>query len=113
MKKEKKTKNGGYVTVYDGETPLLDRILDNDDKDPIVIEGTEGPIEFEQIAYIPYREKLYVIMHNITPIEGIEDDACMVFLYTQQEGEEEQLLIESDEDVANAVYEIYMSLLGN
>ena len=109
--KTKETKNGGYVTIYDGETPLLDRILDPNDKDPIVIESTEGPIEFEQIAYIPYQESVFVVMHNITPLEDIEEDACMIFRYVQENGEE-ALLLESDEEVVNTVYETYISLLN-
>lgn len=108
MKNE--NKKGGYVTIYDGDNPLLNMILDPDNTDPIVLDSADGPIEFEQIAYIPYQECIYVVMHNITPMEGIGEDECMIFRYVQKDGEE-SLLIEEDEEIANAVYGIYLSML--
>lgn len=110
MKTTKDTNKGGFVTIYEGETPLLNRILDPDDKDPIAIDTADGPIDFEQIAYIPYQHCVYVVMHNLSPIDGIGEDECMVFRYVQ-DGDEENLLLEDDEEVATAVYDIYISLL--
>ena len=49
-------------------------------------------------------------MHNLSPIDGIGEDECMVFRYVQ-DGDEENLLLEDDEEVATAVYDIYISLL--
>ena len=112
MKTPKDTNKGGFVTIYEGETPLLNRILDPDDKEPIVLDSAVGPIEFEQIAYIPYQECVYVVMHNLTPMEGIGEEECMIFRYVQDDGEE-NLLLEDDEDIANAVYEVYLSLFDD
>ena len=110
MKNE--NKKGGYVTIYDGETTLLDMLLDADNLDPITLETVDGPVQFEQLATIPCQDNLYVVMHALQHLDWIEDDACIIFRYTQDpDTGEENLVPETDDDIQNAVYEQYLSLI--
>ena len=94
------------------DTPLLNRLMDAQDREPVVMAGEDGKdLEFEQCASIPYNGYLYVVFHPITPIEGIGEDECVVFRYEQKDGEE-IFCLEEDEDVANEVYNAYIEMIN-
>ena len=106
-------KQGEWFDNYEkGEhTPLLNRLLTDDDVDPIELMGEDGKeLKFEQCATIPYEGVLYAVLHPITKIEGIGEDECVIFRYEQRDGEE-IFRVEEDEDLAQAVYDVYLELL--
>lgn len=90
---------------------LYDVLLDEGNKDPIVlIDGNGRKIAFEQIAVIPYNEKLYCVLKPLDKIENIADDEAVVF-YVNEDGEEPVLMVETDELTAMEVFEEYYNLL--
>lgn len=96
-------------------TDVLDILLDEDNKEPIVLSDEEGKIfSFEQIAVIPYEkdgeDKIYAVLKPIDKIEGINDDEAIVFV-VEERPEGAVLLVESDEEVAKGVFEEYYDLL--
>ena len=84
---------------------LLDILLDEDNKDPIILMDESGKqLTFEQVAVIPYEvrkeKRLYCVLKPVDHIEGIADD----------EGNS-VIRIEEDEEVAIAVFDKYYDLL--
>ena len=91
---------------------ILDVLLDEDNKDPIVLVDDKGKkIAFEQIAVIPYNNKIYCVLKPIDQIENVADDEAIVFYVEEREGEEPVLLVETDEAVAMNVFDEYYNLL--
>lgn len=90
---------------------IYDILLDEKNKNPIVfVDGNGRKIAFEQIAVIPYNEKLYCILKPIDKIKGIADDEAVVF-YVDEEGSEPTLKAETDDLLAMEVFEEYYNLL--
>lgn len=90
---------------------LLDILLDDENRDPIVlIDQCGGRIAFEQIAVIPHNEKVYAVLKPVDRIEGIEDDEAVVF-YVEERGDEQMLMVETDESTALDVFNKYYDLL--
>ena len=93
------------------ETNILDILLDEDNKEPIVLaDGNGKRISFEQIAIIPYKDRIYAVLKPVDTIEGIADDEAIVF-YVDESGEEPVLMVETDEKTAIAVFDEYYNLL--
>ena len=93
------------------EMNILDILLDEDNKEPIVlVDGKGKRISFEQIAVIPYKERIYAVLKPVENIEGIADDEAIVF-YVDATGEEPVLMVETDEKTAIAVFDEYYNLL--
>ena len=67
--------------------------------------------EFEQIAVIPYNNKIYCVLKPIDKIENVQDDEAIVFFVDEQEGKEPVLMVETDEKVAMDVFDEYYNLL--
>ncbi len=85
----------------------MDRLLDVNDSDPIILYGEDGQeIAFEQIALIPLNERLYVIMQPVELLEGMADDEALVFEITEQD-DEPVLSVVLDDEVIDAVFEKY------
>ena len=94
------------------DTPLLNRLLDREDTSPVVVPTSSGrEIEYEQCALIPFEGRLYVLLHPITPIEGLEDDLVFIFRYEQTDTDE-RLTIEEDDAIGEQVYELYEGLFS-
>lgn len=90
---------------------VLDVLLDAENKDPIVLTDEKGKtFTFEQIAVIPYKERIYAILRPIDKIEGIGEDEAVVF-YVRESGEEPVLVVETDEPTALTVFGKYYNLL--
>lgn len=93
------------------ELNILDILLDEDNKEPIVlIDGKGKRISFEQIAIIPYNDRIYAVLKPVEEIAGIADDEAIVF-YVDESGEEPVLMVETDEKTAIAVFDEYYNLL--
>lgn len=91
---------------------IVDVLLDEENKDPIVlVDGNGKRISFEQIAVIPFNEKLYCVLKPIDKIENVQDDEAIVFYVHEQEGKDPVLMVETDEKVAMDVFDEYYNLL--
>lgn len=93
---------------------IIDILLDEENKDPIVLVDSNGrKIAFEQIAVIPYNEKLYCVLKPMDKIENVADDEAIVFYVDEGENEEDELAlkVETDELTAMEVFEKYYDLL--
>ena len=95
---------------------ILDVLLDQDNKDPIVLVDENGKqLTFEQVAVIPYEvrkeKRLYAVLKPIDKIEGIGDDEAIVFVVDQDKDGNSIIKVEEDEEVAIAVFDKYYDLL--
>lgn len=90
---------------------VLDILLDDGNKDPIVLTDQNGKsFAFEQIAVVPYKKKIYAVLKPIGMIEGIADDEAVVF-YVDDSRDDPVLVVETDEPTALAVFGKYYDLL--
>ena len=91
---------------------ILDILLDEDNKDAIVLEDDKGKkLSFEQIAEIPYNDKVYCVLKPIDKIDNVQDDEAIVFFVHEEDGKEPVLMVETDEATAIAVFDEYYNLL--
>ncbi len=95
---------------------LLDILLDQDNKDPIVLTDEKGKqLAFEQVAIIPYDVEgdkiLYVVLKPITKIKGIAEDEAVVFKVIEDEVGNAVLCVENDEIVAIEIFNKYYDML--
>ena len=90
---------------------ILDIILDENNTEPLILQDEKGKqIRFEQVAVIPYNEKIYVILKPIDKIEGVEDDQAIVFLADETK-RPTVLVPEQDEKIAIKVFDEYYNLV--
>ncbi len=90
---------------------LLDILLDEKNFDPIVLTDDQGGCyRFEQVAVIPYNEKIYCILKPIDKMKNVEEDEAIVF-YLDEENDELALLVESNELTALKIFEEYYDML--
>ncbi|MCD8205944.1 MAG: DUF1292 domain-containing protein [Clostridia bacterium] len=92
---------------------ILDILLDDDNRDPVTLTlGSGKEYEFEQVAVIPYDDKIYAVLHPLAYVEELDagDDDCLVF-YVDEDDPSHTLRTEDDDEKAEAVYDIYISLL--
>ncbi|MBQ8908876.1 MAG: DUF1292 domain-containing protein [Clostridia bacterium] len=95
---------------------LLDVLLDQDNKEPIVLMDEKGKqLTFEQVAVIPYEvrkeKRLYVVLKPMDKIEGIGEDEAVVFYVDEDDEGNTIIKVEEDEEVAIAVFDKYYDLL--
>lgn len=114
MKEEKKNQDEKKKQEEMEAVNLLDILLDEDNDDPITVyDENDNAVRFDQVAIIPFKEKLYAILKPIDEMEGVEDDEVIVFLIEETEDGDAQLVIETDEPVAMKVYDEYLKLLDD
>ncbi len=90
---------------------ILDVILDENNTDELVLQNEQGKqIRFEQVAVIPYNEKIYVILKPVDKIEGVEDDQAIVFLADETK-RPTVLVPEQDEKIAIKIFDEYYNLV--
>ena len=91
---------------------ILDVLLDENNKEPIVLMDDKGKkLSFEQIAVIPYNNKIYCVLKPIDKIENVQDDEAIVFYVDEKEGREPVLMVETDEKTAINVFDEYYNLI--
>ena len=91
---------------------ILDVLLDENNKEPIVLMDDKGKkLSFEQIAVIPYNNKIYCVLKPIDKIENVQGDEAIVFYVDEKEGREPVLMVETDEKTAINVFDEYYNLL--
>ena len=111
-KMEKVEEISKKVEQEEQQPDIIDILLDEDNKDPIVlVDGQGKKLCFEQIAVIPYNNKIYCVLKPIDKIENVQDDEAIVFFVDEQEGKEPVLMVETDEKVAMDVFDEYYNLL--
>ena len=94
------------------DNPIM-RLLDPKDSSVIVLYDEEDKaVEFEQIALIPYDEKLYTILKPVKPMEGVGEDEAIVFAFEEDEEEDQILVVEEEDAVIDAVFDIYNKLVA-
>ena len=88
-------------------------LLDENNDEPICLYDAMGePVEFDQVAVIPYDEdRLYCILKPITPMPGVADDEAVVFAVIEEENGEIVLAICDDDEIAEEIFERYYKLL--
>ena len=90
----------------------IDKILDKDNNDNIVLYNEKGvPTEFEQAALIPFEGKLYAILSLVNPNDDIGEDEGIVFSIEISEQGKKSLKIVTDDEIIGKVFDIYESLL--
>ena len=111
-KMEKVEEISKKVEQEEQQPDIIDILLDEDNKDPIVlVDGQGKKLSFEQIAVIPYNNKIYCVLKPIDKIQNVQDDEAIVFFVDEQEGKEPVLMVETDEKVAMDVFDEYYNLL--
>jgi len=90
---------------------ILDVLLDEENTDPIVLTDEAGKrFTFEQVAIIPYNEKVYCVLKPVDKVDGIADDEAVVF-YVDERPTGSVLMVETDEKTAISVFDQYYNLL--
>ena len=91
---------------------IFDKIYDENNSENVVLYNEHGePVEFEQVAVIPYEDVVYVILHPVTKLEGLGEDEGLVFTIVEDEVEGEIMKLVVDEDIIDAVFDIYDRLI--
>ncbi len=94
----------------ENEISIFDVIYDENNDDNIVLYNTKDePVEFEQVAFIPFEEKDYVILKPVTPFEGMKEDEALVFEMVEDENGE-SIVVVIDEEIIDAVFNEYNAL---
>jgi len=100
------------VEMEEARLDIIDVLLDEENKDPIVLVDDKGrKLSFEQVAVIPYNEKLYCVLKPLDKIDGVQDDEAIVFYVDEPENGEPVLLVETNQQVAMDVFDEYYNLL--
>ncbi len=90
---------------------IVDILLDENNDDNIILYNEKGEeTEFMQIAIIPVKEIVYVILKPVKPIEGLGEDEGLVFTINE-EAEEPILELVVDFEIIDKVFDIYEDLL--
>ena len=98
---------------YIDERDVLEMLLDEECDEPIKMYDAEGEcIEFEQVAIIPIEDDIYAIMHPLDPeCLGMSYSDALVFKVEYDENGSSYLVVETDDDIAEQVFEAYYQLL--
>lgn len=98
------------------QVDLLDRFLNPNDTDPIVILDKYGrEMRFEQVAVIPHekngKKELYVLLKPLDKIQGIKDDEMILFVTDTDDNGKTVIRVEEDIKIWREVYKKYLELL--
>ena len=90
----------------------IDMLLDENNSDPIVFYNEKNePIRFDQIAVVPLKGETYAILKPLDMSDILAEDEAMVFAIVVEDGEE-LLSIVDDDDIIDAVFEVYYAMLA-
>lgn len=107
-----KSSSASYKVIPSKGEDLLDILLDEDNKNPIVLGDEKGRIiKFEQVAIVPYNNELYCVLKPIDAIEGVGADEAIVFVCVPNDNGATVLKVETNEKIKIAVFERYYLLL--
>lgn len=98
----------------ENEKNIVDILLDENDNSNVFISDDKGhEVEFEQVALIPLDDdpdNIYVILHPVTKIQGVEDDEALVFVI-KEDGDDDIVELVKDFDIINKVFDEYRKLV--
>ena len=88
----------------------IEKLLDeNNDENLVLYDENDNAVEFEQVAVIPYCEKVYAILSPVQKIEGVADEA---FVFVIEEIDDEDCIVMvQDNEIIDAVFVEYYKLL--
>ena len=91
----------------------IDALLDpNCEENIVLFDELDKPTEFEQIAIIPIDNSVYAILKPVDKLEGLEEDAAIVFELAVDENGDDNLQAVIDEKILDKVYEEYEKLIA-
>lgn len=92
------------------ERSAIDLLLDENYTGNIVMyDENDKEVEFEQIAIIPFNDKIYALLHPLN-VDTLDEDEAIVFSVEEIDDEDAIVLVE-DMNVVNAVFDEYYRLL--
>jgi uncharacterized protein YrzB (UPF0473 family) len=85
-------------------------IKENQDGDQIIVITDEKgkKHDFEIVLNVPFEEKEYLILHPLDDFPGLDEDSCAIFELLPGEGDEATLIPETDDDILDSIYAIYV-----
>lgn len=91
----------------------IDQILDDNNCDNVILyDENQNPTEFEQIAIIPLKERLFAILKPVSKIFDLAEDEALVFeVCDDDETDEEYIKIVQDTKIIEAVFNEYYKLV--
>jgi hypothetical protein len=91
------------------EMSVVEMLLDPDCEERVECLNEDGNIiSFDQIAVIPYKDKLYAILKPVEKLEGVREDEALVFHINV---EEDSIEVIYDFDLCDKIFELYYKLL--
>lgn len=103
--KEEKAK-ADYEEAYDEE-------LEGSEIVTLYDEELKKEIDFEQIAAINYKEKLYVFLTPVEPNDDIGEDEVIIMEVAEDKSGEETLLPINDETLLNEIFEEFQKEMAS
>lgn len=89
----------------------LDILLDSEQLQNIELyDESNRAVEFEQVAIIPLRKKIYAILKPVKKFEDLGDNEALVFLFEKVD-DEECLVLENDVKILDKVFKEYHKLI--
>ena len=83
-----------------------------EEDDIVVLTTANGEeIEFVEIAGIAYKGNFYAILQPVELLDGMDDDEALVFKVERNARGEDNFLIETDDEIIDAVFTEYNKLL--
>lgn len=91
---------------------MEDKKYEFEDEDIITMVGEDGTeIDFVELADIVYKDNYYVVAQPLKPLEGVDEDACLVFKVEEAGEDEATFTVELNDDVVDGVLTEYERLL--
>ena len=88
------------------------RLLDPNDAENITLYDEEdNAVEFEQIALIPLKERVFAILKPAEKMEGVADDEAIAFAVQEDDEGDQILVVVEDEPVIDEVFKAYHQLI--
>lgn len=92
----------------------LDKILDPENDENIVLYNSQNePIEFRQIAVIPYDMDIYLILQPIVMPDGANPDEALVFIIEDYDEEGFNINLVIDDKMIDIIFDEYYKLLAD
>lgn len=97
------------------EPSIIDILMDEEISEITLVDENGNDVRFYNEAVIPYTvdgdPRIYTILEPIDKVEGVEEGEGLVFrVYTQELDGEDDIEIEDDEKIIEAVFEEYNKL---
>lgn len=93
------------------DIPELDEEEFADDDIVTLLSSNGEEVEFIEIAGIAHKGNFYVILQPVELIEGMNEDEALVFKVSHNETGEDKFEIVLDDEIIDAVFTEYNSLL--